>query len=116
MKRLLAAAVAVAMLSSHAMAQPNRQTQAKLRAILKLQMLDELKDPDSAKLYREALYLGEDDTTVSLCGEVNARNAMGGYAGRMGFISTSNSLVVFQDSPGAADFEAVWRVWCVRRL
>jgi hypothetical protein len=113
--RLVAAAVVVGMLASHALAQPTRQAQAKLRATLKAQLLDQLRDPDSAKLHGDTLYLGEDGATVSLCGEVNARNAMGGYAGRTGFVSTT-SLVVFQDEPGSADFGTVWRVWCAKRL
>jgi hypothetical protein len=110
---LLAAITLVSQATAQQQRPPNS---TKLRATLKAQMLDQLKDPDSAKITGDALYVGEDGTTVSLCGEVNARTAMGGYAGRTGFISTTGNLVVFQDSPGSADFGAVWRVWCVKRM
>lgn len=55
-------------------------------------VLAELKDPDSAKFRSEKL-LNRDGLTVdgtTLCGEVNAKNEMGGYTGYKKFASASS--------------------------
>jgi hypothetical protein len=67
-----------------------------LQTALKLQAKEALKDPDSAsfralQLYR-IRYKKSDGTILSggeykLCGEVNARNGFGGYAGFKPFVS-----------------------------
>lgn len=55
-------------------------------------VLAQLKDPDSAKFRNERL-LNREGLTVdgtTLCGEVNAKNEMGGYAGYKQFASASS--------------------------
>ena len=65
---------------------------------LKEPVLAMLKDPDSAE-FRHVRYYG--DWTISggnLCGEVNARNAMGGYAGYAKFYASSAWATVEDES------------------
>ena len=57
---------------------------------LRKPVLAELNDPDSAKFRNERLLSGWSEWTVKgsvLCGEVNAKNRMGGYAGYVKFSS-----------------------------
>jgi hypothetical protein len=84
-----------------------------LQTALKLQAKESLKDPDSAsfralQLYR-IRYKKSDGTFLSggeytLCGEVNARNSLGGYVGFNPFISMgffiSPSLTAEPDTNG----------------
>ncbi len=51
-------------------------------------MVRELKDPDSAKFRDEKL------SRDALCGEVNAKNSMGGYTGYKRFIADSLFFVI----------------------
>jgi hypothetical protein len=65
---------------------------------LKAQVLRQLTDPDSAQ-WRDLHYYG--DWTPSgglLCGEVNAKNAMGGYAGYRTFIVDTKQVKVDNDT------------------
>lgn len=48
---------------------------------LRKPVLAKLNDPDSAKFRNEALSLGWTVRSALLCGEVNAKNRMGGYVG-----------------------------------
>lgn len=48
---------------------------------LRQPVLSELKDPDSAKFRNEKVRGGFTVGTAYLCGEVNAKNQMGGYVG-----------------------------------
>lgn len=55
-------------------------------------VLAQLKDPDSAK-FRDERLLNREGLTVNgttLCGEVNAKNEMGGYVGYKKFASASS--------------------------
>lgn len=51
-------------------------------------VLAQLKDPGSAEFRNEKLKGGLTVKSSFLCGEVNAKNAMGGYAGFVPFAST----------------------------
>lgn len=48
---------------------------------LRQPVLEQLKDPDSAKFRNEKVHGGWTVGTSFLCGEVNAKTPMGGYAG-----------------------------------
>lgn len=68
----------------------------------KNEILDRLKDPDSAK-FRKLTWKTPIDKhgnkIVVLCGEVNAKNAMGGYTGYSKFFSNgSDGLIADSDS------------------
>jgi len=63
-------------------------------AVLKLDLRESLRDPDSAKYSDVVLYrdqIGGDDLAghYSLCGYVNAKNGFGGYSGPQGFVSSA---------------------------
>lgn len=62
---------------------------------LRKPVLERLNDPDSAQFRNEWLLFGWSEWTVKgniLCGEVNAKNQMGGYAGYVKFRSTAGLL------------------------
>lgn len=59
---------------------------------LRKPVLERLSDPDSAKFRNEWLLFGWSEWGVKgniLCGEVNAKNHMGGYAGYVKFKATA---------------------------
>lgn len=59
---------------------------------LRKPVLERLSDPDSAKFRNEWLLFGWSEWSVKgniLCGEVNAKNRMGGYTGYVKFSSNS---------------------------
>jgi hypothetical protein len=67
------------------------------------QVLDSLNDPESARF--KPLYVGADGETV--CGAVNAKNRMGGYAGFKRFMLDADGNLFFEDRgpsfPGLID-------------
>lgn len=69
----------------------------------KATLLNQLKDPDSAKF--KAVFTSED---VATCGEFNAKNSMGGYVGYKRFIVFANT-VVMED---ADRFDFLWATAC----
>jgi hypothetical protein len=117
----LIAALAVAVMHTSADAQATKvavpAAAAKLKRALKAQMVDSLRDPESARVERDRLYLGDDGNTVSLCGLVNAKNAFGGYSGKKLFVSTSTGMVLIEGAEGVvAGFSEVWETWCAQAL
>lgn len=84
---------------------------------LKAQVLRQLTDPDSAQ-WRDLHYYG--DWTPSgglLCGEVNAKNAMGGYAGYRSFSADAKSANILNSTMlteycGELKTDAPW--WWIR--
>jgi hypothetical protein len=80
-----------------------------LVAQLRQPILDRLNDPDSAS-FRNERYVGP--WTVSggvLCGEVNAKNRMGGYVGYTHYWSIfgDHKLSGIEERPGESDIAAV---------
>lgn len=61
-----------------------------------------LKDPDSAEFRNQN----------GFCGEVNAKNGLGGYTGFKRFIATDKSLVVMEDALPLDDFNEAWAKVC----
>jgi hypothetical protein len=64
------------------------------RYFLKEQLLNSLRDPDSAKIEDEDVYVqvvtvngGTSEVIYALCGTVNAKNGFGGYVGREPFVT-----------------------------
>lgn len=81
-------------------------------AKVKRQILDYLKDPDSAKFRR--IHTSFDGSIV--CGEVNAKNSMGGYVGFQRFMNISADFSGFWIDDGKDDlFAKSWNSNCVNQ-
>jgi len=63
-----------------------------------------LRDPGSAQFRNQ----------TGVCGEVNAKNSMGGYTGHRRFIATSEELVIIEGEGGLSpsDFQGLWDKAC----
>lgn len=101
-------ALATAMIFGQALAQPS-PSEIKAFDISKAKELvsDELSDPESAKFRRMFLsntVNAKGENRVHLCGEVNAKNKMGGYSGYRKFFADANSAII---NPNAEDEESV---------
>lgn len=57
-----------------------------------------LRDPDAARYHSERLVTNS--SGKSLCGQVNARNAFGGYVGYRAFIVTHDAVLLAPDAAG----------------
>lgn len=81
-----------------------RMNEIKLQRLVRSWVVAHLKDPESAQFRNQ----------YGLCGEVNAKNAMGGYVGYRRFIAVREDLVVVDDglTSSPADFEKVWASSC----
>ncbi|HEX7385825.1 MAG TPA: hypothetical protein VF285_00935 [Castellaniella sp.] len=81
-----------------------RLNEIKLQRLVRSWVVAGLKDPDSAKFRNQ----------YGVCGEVNAKNALGGYVGYRRFIAVREDLVVVDDglTTSPADFEKVWASSC----
>ena len=88
-----------------------------LMTSLRNQLLQRLKDAESARFRGEFLSLSEsvDAPVKSLCGEVNAKNSYGGYAGFKRYVVNVDGLVSIEGQDGAS-FSYVWPVWCERPI
>jgi len=106
---LIAALLAVPGLSKAQ--KPAKPNAAAVKRVLKAQLAEALVDAPSARYRGEFLSISEDGEMVSLCGEVNSKNRMGGYAGFTRFISVGDGQVIFEHQEGSA-FRFVWPVWC----
>jgi len=76
---------------------------AALIAKSKTMMADRFSDPDSAKFRKVFVIKG------TVCGEVNAKNLMGGYVGYRRFVVNEGDALV--DS-GSSTFDELWDVAC----
>lgn len=115
-KILIWAVVAVAMALSYVYAWRWHLIQE-----LRKPVLAELSDPDSAKFRNEKFVGPWAFAHGNLCGEVNAKNRMGGYVGYKGFtvmgfpyMEGEESAMVFDDNHlcDAADLDLPW--WWLR--
>lgn len=91
-------------LTPQAAPQDVRMNEIKLQRLVRSWVVAGLKDPDSAK-FRDQ---------YGVCGEVNAKNALGGYVGYRRFIAVREDLVVVDDglTTSPSDFEKVWASSC----
>lgn len=97
-------AASVAERNIQASANDVRMNEIKLQRLVRSWVVAHLKDPESAQFRNQ----------YGLCGEVNAKNAMGGYVGYRRFIAVREDLVVVDDglTSSPADFEKVWASSC----
>lgn len=81
-----------------------RLNEIKLQRLVRSWVVAGLKDPDSAQFRNQ----------YGVCGEVNAKNALGGYVGYRRFIAVRQDLVVMDDglTTSPSDFEKVWATSC----
>jgi hypothetical protein len=70
---------------------------------MKAAVADQLKDPDSAKFRKVAIVRG------SVCGEINAKNSMGGYVGYKRFMVVDDASAIDDDT---YKFEELWDQVC----
>ncbi|WP_339914103.1 hypothetical protein [uncultured Brevundimonas sp.] len=78
---------AVAIIITLAIASPVAAQTPSMSAQAKAAVVESLRDPDSAR-FRSVRYSRRPNGQTIYCGEVNARNAMGGYTGYVRFISS----------------------------
>lgn len=71
-----------------------------------------LKDAESAQFRNVSAHKGKDGVLCA-CGEVNAKNAFGGYGGFQRFLSAGTADATFiEEQVKSRDFEAVWKRFC----
>lgn len=72
-----------------------------------------LKDPSSVQ-YRNDRIVRHADGRVFYCGEINARNALGGYVGFQLFVADTESVAISQFDGGKAQraFADLWMNSC----
>lgn len=68
-----------------------------------------LKDPDSVK-YRKIVIASNDGSLI--CGEFNAKNGMGGYAGYRRFMNFDGDTPGYTADDGSQSFKASWGENC----
>lgn len=108
--RVLGCIVIALILTGCGKSEAEKAVQREKKAEIKMQRLARefvaahLKDPASAEYQNQR----------AMCGEVNSKNAMGGYTGFQRFIASNKELVVLERDSGLgrADFEEVWRTVC----
>jgi hypothetical protein len=112
MLRLLMVAAAAIGLADGATCAPSaadRKEAARLHSTL----VHNLKDAASAKVRGAFLNRNAGDArTVSYCGELNARNSYGGYAGFLGFVVTEAGMVLIESDFQPHEFRDLWDKWC----
>lgn len=97
----------------------SRLSEAQVRAAGRRAVLDELRDPASAQFRRVRRIMHGNGTTM-FCGEVNGRNAYGGYAGFVRFEAgvriegQASAQVDSRDGMTGAYFGAAWNQFCGR--
>lgn len=93
------------------------RSQGQILAAGRQAVLEELRDPDSAR-FRNVRYLMLANGTAAFCGEVNARNNLGGYVGYVRFKAlvsnrgASSADLDASEGLNAAAFENRWRQTC----
>lgn len=78
-------------------------TEIKVNRIAKERVIAKLKDGKSAEFRNQ----------VAFCGEVNAKNSFGAYAGFKRYIAADDNLVVMEDDMKAGEFDEAWNKYCV---
>lgn len=81
-------------------------------------MIDSLRDADSAKTKNEFLSWSNtpDAPILSLCGNVNAKNAFGGYSGFERYIVSADGRIAIESSEPGSAIHYMWPIWCGRPL
>ncbi len=77
---------------------------------------NQLKDPSSVQFRSLRLYGGGgDDEPQAICGEVNARNAYGGYVGFSRFFYEFQTGASLNERDGVAAMATLWGDFCSRK-
>lgn len=106
MVKSLCVVAAAALLAVSAAAQDNSGF---VRAA-KRNIAAQMKDPSSVQ-FRD-LYIGRDsDGKLSLCGEINAKNGYGAYAGFRPFVANASALAYFGDQ-----IAEIWPEFCGKKV
>ena len=71
-----------------------------------------MRDPDSADFRNFGYYSG--GKTPAVCGEVNAKNAFGGFTGYERFVALGEELAYLETDVANGEFAEVWRTLCVK--
>jgi hypothetical protein len=71
-----------------------------------------LKDPDSAQFRKTYFHRGKSGVPVA-CGQVNAKNSMGGYSGFQRFVSGTTVELTYLEKE-VSGFAKVWNELCVK--
>jgi len=76
-------------------------------------VLSKLKDPKSAD-FRRVYLLRSKDNMAAICGEVNSKNAFGGYVGFQRFISSGAPEATFLENEPhiSGSFQELWNRLC----
>jgi hypothetical protein len=83
---------------------------ARLISQLSRQAMEQLKDPEAARLRGIGLKKTLRRDVAAICGEVNGKNSFGGYTGYTRFISATNGHVSFER--GNPQFREHWLAYC----
>lgn len=117
MKRLAPLLLACATCIATAQPIPSRDAERVANA-LRERLRAGLRDPDSALFRNETLSLSQDtdNVAISLCGEVNAKNAYGGYTGFQAFIINREGILMIDGSEPRSAIPYAWPVWCAKEI
>lgn len=105
MKKLVLAACMATMAPGAALAAGSTNiSEVKYQRLAREQAMANLKDPGSAQFRNQN----------GFCGEVNSKNALGGYVGYQKFIAAGETMVVFErdSSLEKGVFQQVWGEIC----
>lgn len=69
-----------------------------------------LRDPGSARFGRVVVSMYQGAPIV--CGNVNSRNGLGGYAGNQRFIWAGSRISVLEEEMAAGEMDSLWRDAC----
>lgn len=73
-----------------------------------------LKDPDSAKFQNFFTSKYEyNGSRLTTCGEVNAKNSLGGYTGFKRYITFGNHVLMVENKENTDVFQTSWTLMCV---
>ena len=72
-----------------------------------------MKDPSSAQFKAEAYKADAAGDVWVICGQVNAKNAYGGYVGfRPYYFEIKDSTAEIRDPDDARNFDIWWKLYC----
>lgn len=93
---------------SAAHAQENRELTATVTG--EAGVKNTLSDPESAQFRNEHIVRNGD--ALVLCGEVNAKNQMGGYTGFVRFVAGGDAAIISGGQLDTQDFAKLWEMSC----
>lgn len=94
-------------------ASPERSTQHNIVIMSRDGVRSRLKDPDSAEFRNVGYYSGGPEG-AAVCGEVNAKNSFGGFAGYERFVAMGPKTAFLESEVATGEFATVWNTLCVK--